>query len=466
MRLTIALATFGAIALLAPIQLRAAEVIFDLDQAFPNGMIENGDLAGLGRALDALKVFSRTHPTVALFDPMSAKRENLMNALRLTAQKKVPFMLDVYTSAAHSIGGIMTPTSPDADPKRGTTASVEFLSQLRKDPTIGPYFTGLRFFEVMAGDFSVKTCLAHATGPNRVNWCDRIWVNIDGPNFFDPAIATAYLDFARANGMTVFWSDWKWDVQTESQQAMLERILQSQDYSKTVVLGYSNNRPNEANRDDFSGFDAWVARHQPWVGKYIKGIGLSEQAWVCDAVWTCPTDVMDKWARHGLDAHVDILQFEPAGYFFDLPHGKTPPNYQDDPRWSENSGRPKVTLTTLARTLGVDVSAAAMRPSPAVADNPVCESFSVPVRKIGLGERLHAVGRVIVEGAKSAPDLGLAANSPWEGAVRVAHDHRGAGFEVDVEDTGTPGWRRLDIVSKVDGAEQPVCSLLINVAAR
>src|ERR1035438_1522960 len=137
-------------------------LIFDIDQGFPFGITENRDLASLARILAVVEKFRRRFDVYLVFTPLTAKQDNLLAVLRLTAAHRVPFLLDVYSSDAMTVGNVLIPVNSEADPSHATALSLDGLRRLKMDTEIGRYFAGLRFFEVMAADFTVKTCLDRA----------------------------------------------------------------------------------------------------------------------------------------------------------------------------------------------------------------------------------------------------------------------------------------------------------------
>ncbi len=333
---------------------RGVSLIFNLDQGMPNGIIENVDLNGLGRALDIVHKFEPRYTVYALYSPLTARIENLKQVLAATASHRTRFILDVYSSDVIAIGNIATRTRADAIPHEGLAISLKGLEQIKRDPFIGPYFAGIRFHEVGAVDYTVKACLDHKSGPNRVNWCDAFQRNLRQGDILAPAKIRPFFEFARRNQMMILWSDWKWDQGTIVQEERLAKLLASGRYRDLLVLQFANNLPDEAARTDGSAWQSWLKRYRPAVGRTVRALGLSDQSWTCANQKNCPSSVIIQWMRRGLKAQATIFSFEPSFYFFQLPEEQHPTGYPNGPRWRSTSGQASPALMVLAKELGVE----------------------------------------------------------------------------------------------------------------
>lgn len=456
----------------------STKLIFSLDQGFPWGITENLDLNGLDRALDVLNKIGEKHEVYALFSPLTANQDNLRRVLLHTAQHHIHFFLDVYTSDGMSIGGVLTPVNPNADPSHGLTTSVAWLRSLKEDKQIGPYFSGIRLFELLAEDYTVKQCVSREGTANSVNWCDNFKKNIKGVDVLDFNIAKSLLDFAKNEGMQVFWSDWKWDAQTAEQQGLVDRLLRSGDYRNTVVLAYANNLPDEAARTNDSNWQIWRKKYSSQVGKTIAGLGISDQSWVCDSQYACPENVVREWADRAIQSRAAILQFEPVTYFFEFPLGKDA-SYPSSAHWQQVAGRPSEQLAMLAKSLGVDLTTSPPGPLSLIQENRViCESESVPVHSVPAGKSV-VVNAVFRNAGVNGWDAGklTVAPQPTDGwkldhlSTSSGHIESRQNFSISLVATAPekPGKSLLDI--RLRTAEgKPLtggyCSILMNVTSK
>jgi hypothetical protein len=456
---------------------RKIALLFNLDQGFPAGIVENDDMNGLDRALTVLEKFKHKYDVYVIFSPLTAKANNLRDELRTAAAHQVPFFLDVYTSDAVTMGNILTPANPQADPSHALTTSVDALRTLKSDREIGPYFAGIRIFEVMAEDFTVKTCLSPKAGAH-VDWCDHFQHNVTTSEIFTRERAKGLLDFAKSNRMLVFWSDWKWDAQTEAQQKIVVDLLSGGDYRDTVILAYANNLPNEIARTDDSNWRAWVSKYSPMVGRAIRAIGLSDQAWLCDANVACPEPVIQSWVERAVQAGAVAIQFEPANYFFELPKGGNQVGYPNSPVWHETSGRPSEQLALLARSLGADLGTAEPAPLAYTTQNrTVCMSVDLDQHPVTAGQLFKGSVTFHNGGANPWEPHSMAlvplSQDVWRiGAVSLPDRRIQPGQDVQVPLSGVvpakPGFQRLDLGLKTKEGFRfdDFCSLLVSIGAQ
>jgi hypothetical protein len=350
-------------------------LLFDVDQGWPSGIIEKNDMDGLDRILGILKKFTNRYDVYAIFSPLTARRETFNGALRRSVAQGVPFVLDVYTSDATALGNTFMEANSGADPKRALTIALDDLKALKSDRDLGPYFKGIRIFEVLAVDFTVSTCAAKP----RVSWCDKFKKNVTTQPIFDRKIAKTLLDFAKENGMFVFWSDWLWDYHTARQQRVLQSLLRRGDYRDTVVLAYANNLPYEESRSDSTGWNRWLKTYEP-MRRVVRGFGMSNQAWTCRTAVACPTQVLLDWVDRATDANVVALQFEPAFYFFELSTDILEEWHPNLAVPADRRGRLTNQMLLIARALGLDLSADYEQSRVAANDRgkATCLSFDVP----------------------------------------------------------------------------------------
>jgi hypothetical protein len=456
---------------------RKIALLFNLDQGFPAGIVETNDLNGLDRILAVLEEIKGKYDVYAIFSPLTAKTNNLHAALRSAAVHRLPFFLDVYTSDAMTIGNILIPANPQADPSHALTLSLDGLRALKADKEIGPYFAGIRIFEVMAEDFTVKTCLAQK-GEKRVDWCDHFQRNVATADVFTRDTAKEVLDFAKGNGMLVFWSDWKWDSQTEVQQKTIVDLLSGGDYRDTVILAYANNLPNEVSRNNDSDWQRWVAKYSPMVGKSVRGIALSDQAWLCDTDIACPLPAVQNWAERAIKAGAMAIQFEPANYFFELAKGTNRVGYPNSPQWREVSGRPSEQLVLLASSLGVDLTRREPTPLSRIQnDRTICMALDIDQPPVVEGQTFKASATFRNAGTNAwepnRVSLFSYSEDVWRiGSISLPVARIEPGHNVKVSFTATapskPVRQRLDVGlrSKEGTRFEDFCSISVSVESK
>jgi hypothetical protein len=456
---------------------RKVALLFNLDQGFPMGIVETNDLNGLDRILSVLDELKGKYDVYAIFSPLTAKTNNLHDALRSAATHHLRFFLDVYTSDAMTIGNILTPANSQADPSHALTLSLDGLKALKADKEIGPYFAGIRIFEVMAEDFTVKTCLAQKGG-KQVDWCDHFQRNVTTADVFKRDTAKAVLDFAKSNDMLVFWSDWKWDSQTEAQQKTIVDLLSGGDYRDTVILAYANNLPNEVARSDDSDWQRWFAKYSPMVGRSVRGIGLSDQAWLCDTDIACPVPVIQNWAERAIKAGATAIQFEPTNYFFELAKGANRVGYPNSAQWREVSGRPSEQLVLLASALGVDLTRREPTPlSRTQKDRTICMALDIDQQSVVEGQTFKASATFRNAGSNAwEPNhvsLFSYSEDVWSiGSVSLPDERIEPGHNVKVSFTATapskPVRQRLDVsLRSREGARfEDFCSISVSVESK
>jgi hypothetical protein len=364
-------------------------ILFDLDQGFESGIIEQQEVVYLNRMLDVMQKFELDFDVFAVLHPITASSSKLRAVLHRLAEKNIRFVLDVYTSDAMAVGNVRVTANEGADVPHGIAMSLPALQALKQDPQLGPVFAGLRIMEVMSGNFTVNNCRTRREGPSRVNWCDHFIRNLPTDAFFQPdRFARPLLDFAKANGMWVLWSDWKWDAQTTSEQQALRSLVAPEAYRDMLVLGYANNLPGESARFDMSDWERWRVRYQPLVGTQILALALSDQSWTCDNQMGCPVQVLIDWAILALSQGVQILEFEPSWYFFELP--RPDDKHVDKDLYLRIGGRPTDQLAILAAALGVDLVSREPRPKSATApDEASCLALDAP-KLAGMGQEFRA----------------------------------------------------------------------------
>ncbi|MGC8863438.1 MAG: BNR-4 repeat-containing protein [Armatimonadota bacterium] len=304
-----------ALLLLAAPQRPAADVTvaFSLDQGFGNGAVVQGNLRAVRRIVQALKPLQSRYRVCVIVNPMVADREKFDAVLDALACDEMPFVLDVYTSDALTLGSCSEQNRP-YDPRHGISVSLEDLESYKK--RYQKWFIGIRFAEVFAQDFTVRA--VKTTNPE---WALPCW-KLPSDSYFRADLAEKYLRFARREGLFVQWSDWHWyefadwDKPQESHEAELAGLLKK--YPGLVTITYANNEPQNASAGRLAYWERAVAK---FLSSGAAGYGLSNQSWLCEDEQACPIEDIIEWTKSALERGCRLIQFEPVWYFFDLPRG-------------------------------------------------------------------------------------------------------------------------------------------------
>lgn len=126
---------------------------FSLDQGFGNGVVVQRNLAAVQRIVEALKPLQSRYRVCVIVNPMVADRARLDAVLDTLADLKMPFVFDVYTSDALTLGSCSVQNKP-YDPEHGLSISLEDLESYKK--RYREWLIGIRFAEVFAQDFTVR----------------------------------------------------------------------------------------------------------------------------------------------------------------------------------------------------------------------------------------------------------------------------------------------------------------------
>jgi hypothetical protein len=319
------------------------KLIFSIDQGFGNGLVVNHDIAAMGRIIAALKTLQPKYDVYALFNPQIADRSNLDAMLDLLVAADVPFVFDVYTSDAMTLG-TSTKFNAPADGPHGVAISMKDLG-VYKERYRG-HLAGLRIMEVFSQDFTVRAI--RTTNPE---WKGAGW-QMPEDEFFQYRFAEPFLRFAREQKMFVQWSDWhwfafaRWDATQGIHEKVLRRLLS--EYPGTVIVTYANNEPEEKSR---SRLNNWQDAVKGFVADSAVGFGLSNQSWMYKQEWTCPISDILAWTQQAKQFHCPLIQFEPSWYFFSLPGGSFwRKDYTQEPEW-KHAGTPRATFEELRRVL-------------------------------------------------------------------------------------------------------------------
>jgi len=318
-------------------------LVFSIDQGFGNGLVVNHDTAGMKRIIAALKTLRPQYQVYALFEPQVADKRKLDAMLDLLVAAEVPFVFDVYSSDAMTLG-TTTPQNAPADGPHGVAISIEQLAAYKR--RYGRHLAGMRIMEVFSQDFTVRA--VRTTNPewNTANW------KLPPDDFFQARIARPFLQFARDQRMFVQWSDWHWqrfapwDQPQKAREADLGKLLG--EFPALVTVTYANNEPQEHSA---ARLNNWHEAVEPFVAAGARGFGLSDQAWLRKDETKCPVAEVIAWAKRAIALKCRYLQFEPVWYFFELPRGTFGRgDYTKDPRW-QASGSPRPAFEALAGAL-------------------------------------------------------------------------------------------------------------------
>src|SRR3989344_2857496 len=351
-------------AALSTVYLQKKALIFSLDQNFGNGIIQQQDLTGLQRMIGTLKSFQGMYEVYALVPSDQKDKSKLDWALTVLKNNSIPFVLDVYSSDALTLG--LDSVNAPYDISHGRHASIYELRQYKR--AYGSAFAGVRVFEVFGQNATVLGCRKYAA-----DWCEAYKQFLPTDNFSQKAFLEDYLKFVHENGMFLLLSDQLWmntlsdysnpnqaymdelaSIQTQNEQD-LKALLAV--YPGTVVVAYDNNAYNEASR---ARANTWTTIVQPYVQYGAKGFGLSDQSWMCNDETKCLASELASWASSAFASGALIVETEPYWYWWVFPKGIIGPqtdSYVSDPQWV-NRGSATQNLPVLASALGVSISSA------------------------------------------------------------------------------------------------------------
>ncbi|MBN1331790.1 hypothetical protein JW978_02790 [Candidatus Dojkabacteria bacterium] len=288
-------------------------LVFNIDQGFSNGLVNVTDNETMMKNItDSLKTLQSEYEVAIQINPIHKDKTKTTKVLDYFASNNIPFYLVVYSSDTFTLGNTANSVVSPYDAKRGVSVSDAELSQYKTK--YGDKFKGITVFEVFSFDFTIRVC--KTTNPE---WCDSSW-DLPYNSFFRSEYLDKYAQFASKNDMTLFFADWYWykfqssDTTQKSYEVKLNTI--SQKYPNTIVVGYDNNEPDNASHGRVGTWQDAVS----FVSKK-KGIGLSDQAWICSDETSCDIDIINQWADSALTNGATILSFEPVWYFWNLPKG-------------------------------------------------------------------------------------------------------------------------------------------------
>ncbi len=355
-------------------------LVFELDEGWGDGVIQNQDSVALKRILSQAKVFDARFATYALLPDAAADRSKLTKVLDALKAEGVPFLLEAESSDTIALNANAANAPYDA--AHGFGASVAELEALRAK--YGPLFAGLRFMEVFGMNQQIVGCKHFGA-----SWCQRFSHVTPRDNFFDKSLIAPYVAFAHRNSMIVLWGDHYWGANydpkretydglpyfskaapvtpeifdNEMKQPQNERDVQAlaAKYPGVIVALYDNNDASGGVDNSAPKIDTWETRIlRPFVATgSFKGFGLSDQSWLCpqrvrDSNGTqCPVKGVIAWAKKALAEGAIVIETEPVWYWFNLPPGEIAPrDYTRDPRWADR-GYATANLKAFAAAFGV-----------------------------------------------------------------------------------------------------------------
>lgn len=304
------------------------KLIFSMDQAFGNGIVVQNDQVAVKRIVQELEPLKKQYDVYILLDPEVKDKSRLENTLTTLKKLKMPFVLDVYTSDAYTIGSCSEFNAP-YDNSHALSISMEYLAALKTK--YGKYLAGLRFMEVFGQDFTVRAI--KTTNPE---W-GRPAEKIPSDNVFQEKYAEQFIKFAKENRMFLQWADFHWyaaasyDAQQKEYEKIVSKLLKK--YPGVVTITYNNNEPLE---QSVPKLDTWQKVVEGFAKDGAAGYGLSDQSWIrSDPMKTSPDEIA-AWAMSALKNGCKMIQFEPVWYFFNLPFGSFElKSYTDLPEWKD-----------------------------------------------------------------------------------------------------------------------------------
>ena len=289
-------------------------LIFSIDQAFGNGVVANGDVVAITQMVQALEPLRKRYDVSVLLNPMIKDKERLKAVLDTLVVRRMPFVLDVYSSDSFTLGA-NGPANAPFDSSHGLSISVEQLADLKT--TYGASLVGLRFMEIFGQDYGIRAM--KTTNPELKRPGDRL----PADTFFRPDLAEGFIRFAKEHAMFVQWADFgwmpfaPWDKEMPRYTEQIKALLRQ--HPGVVTITYNNNEPNEASIPRLS---TWHTAVESFPKDGASGYGLSNQSWLHNFTYmdTKPEEII-AWTQSAFDKGCRLIQFEPAWYFFNLPAG-------------------------------------------------------------------------------------------------------------------------------------------------
>ena len=374
-----------------PHYLQKTALVFELDEGWGDGIIQNEDSVALGRMIVYLKAFQNKYEVYALLPAAAADRAHLTNILDQLRSNGIPFLLEAESSDTLQLNNNAANAPYDAS--HGFGSSVAQLQALKSK--YGDSFAGVRFMEVFGTNQQIVGCKLFGA-----SWCNAFTNFIPTDNFFEKSLIEPYIAFAHQSGMFVLFGDHYWGANYTAQDNTYDglpyftstaavtptifttQIKQPQNecdvqdlaskYPDTIVALYDNN-------DGSGGVDGSAAKIDSWESGIIqpfiatggfKGFGLSDQSWICPEYYTsdgsaCPVSGVITWAQKALAKGALVIETEPYWFWFYMPAGAVAVHdYTNDPNWS-GRGYATSNLQALASALGITLPSATIVAIPA-----------------------------------------------------------------------------------------------------
>ena len=140
-------------------------LVFELDEGWGDGIIQNQDRVALKRILANVKAFDARFQTYALLPDAAADRAKLTRVLDDLKAQSVPFVLEAESSGTLALN--TNAANAPYDAAHGFGASVAELEALRAK--YGALFAGIRFMEVSGMNQQIVGCKHFGA-----SWCNSI----------------------------------------------------------------------------------------------------------------------------------------------------------------------------------------------------------------------------------------------------------------------------------------------------
>lgn len=289
------------------------KLIFSLDQGFGNGVIVQNDQVAIRRIIRTLEPLKSKYDVFLLLNPQIGDKRKLETTLTTLKAMKMSFVLDVYTSDAYTLGSCTGHNAP-YDSSHALSISMEYLTRLKIK--YGKNLAGLRFMEVFGQDFTVRAI--KTTNPEWARPAEKL----PPDNVFQRRYAEQFIKFAKDNAMFLQWADFHWyaaapwdGIQKEYEKTVSELLRK---YPGVITVTYNNNEPLEQSAPKIN---MWHTIVKGYVEEGAAGYGLSDQSWLHTDHMKTPPEEIVAWAESALRNGSELIQFEPAWYFFRLPVG-------------------------------------------------------------------------------------------------------------------------------------------------
>lgn len=305
---------------------RSVALVFSVEQGFVNSPVQNEDVAALSRVANELARLKDRYQVFVTLGCAQSDQSKLLKALDVFSSAHIGFFLDTWSSDNLAPPRPSNkPVSTPFDRSHGLCQSTAYLQGIRN--RYGAGFAGIRLHETFAANLSV------AMFHQGTDWFPHASSSYPAGAYFDPRILEDEYRFAYRNRMKVIFSDPYWlsggnhflkgsaVSQPENERLLIETMRR---YPGITILMYANNEPLKGGPNPlYRRIDDWSSLFPPALSRGTAGIGLSDQAWVCDRAKIpesrCDPKVVADWAANAVRQGAVALEFEPYWYFFDFP---------------------------------------------------------------------------------------------------------------------------------------------------